>query len=145
MHAYALPTDQLGSSLTDSTVRAAGHVLWRVELPQDDRVARGPAGAVQGRIGARRVVGDNGRHIDGEVSASESERERERVLSLQMDRTRSQPRVFCTNSSLHNYRAFLKGHGFSEPIPGSTEEGPAGTRLTLAGHSIAGLFAGWTK
>jgi hypothetical protein len=47
--------------------------------------------------------------------------------------------------SLHNYRAFLKSHGWSEPIPGSHEDGPAGTRLTLKGHTLAGLFAGWSK
>ncbi|KAI0375111.1 mitochondrial carrier [Pilatotrama ljubarskyi] len=42
--------------------------------------------------------------------------------------------------SLHNYRLFLIRHGFTETVPGSDVK-----RLTLAGHGIAGLFAGWTS
>ncbi|CAK9787390.1 mitochondrial carrier protein [Cutaneotrichosporon oleaginosum] len=42
--------------------------------------------------------------------------------------------------SLHNYRAYLKDAGLSEPTPDGE-----GRRLTLLGHSIAGLFAGWTN
>ncbi|KAG6851201.1 hypothetical protein H0H93_015211 [Arthromyces matolae] len=42
--------------------------------------------------------------------------------------------------SLHNYRLFLVRHGLSEPTP--TTGIP---RLTLMGHGIAGLFAGWTS
>ncbi|TBU34802.1 mitochondrial carrier [Dichomitus squalens] len=42
--------------------------------------------------------------------------------------------------SLHNYRLFLIGQGLTEPIPGSD-----GKRLTIVGHGIAGLFAGWTS
>ncbi|KAL1411994.1 hypothetical protein Q8F55_002989 [Vanrija albida] len=47
--------------------------------------------------------------------------------------------------SLHNYRAFLKDHGFAERIPGTVGDGPEDERLSLLGHSIAGLFAGWTN
>ncbi|WVQ73066.1 hypothetical protein IAR50_002629 [Cryptococcus sp. DSM 104548] len=42
--------------------------------------------------------------------------------------------------SIHNYRAFLLGHGFQERIPGSDKE-----RLSILGHTVAGLFAGWTN
>ncbi|KAM5531708.1 hypothetical protein V8D89_014628 [Ganoderma adspersum] len=42
--------------------------------------------------------------------------------------------------SLHNYRLFLIRQGMTEPISGSS-----GKRLTLIGHGIAGLFAGWTS
>ncbi|WWC97124.1 hypothetical protein V866_004002 [Kwoniella sp. B9012] len=42
--------------------------------------------------------------------------------------------------SLHNYRAILLRHGFAERIPESD-----GERLSLLGHSVAGLFAGWTN
>jgi solute carrier family 25 carnitine/acylcarnitine transporter 20/29 len=42
--------------------------------------------------------------------------------------------------SLHNYRVVLKDAGFSEANPNGE-----GSRLTLLGHSVAGLFAGWTK
>jgi len=41
--------------------------------------------------------------------------------------------------SLHNYRLFLLRHGMTETSPG----GPP--RLTLIGHGVAGLFAGWTR
>lgn len=42
--------------------------------------------------------------------------------------------------SLHNYRLLLVRHGVTEatPITGVP-------RLTLLGHGIAGLFAGWTR
>ncbi|KZT61312.1 mitochondrial carrier [Calocera cornea HHB12733] len=44
--------------------------------------------------------------------------------------------------SLHNYRLFLIKHGWTEPLPSShTGE----TRLTLSGHALAGLWAGWTS
>ncbi|KAI0655189.1 mitochondrial carrier [Cubamyces menziesii] len=42
--------------------------------------------------------------------------------------------------SLHNYRLFLIREGMTEPVPGSDVK-----RLTLVGHGIAGLFAGWTS
>ncbi|KAI0698417.1 mitochondrial carrier [Cerioporus squamosus] len=42
--------------------------------------------------------------------------------------------------SLHNYRLFLMKYGWTEPTPGSDTK-----RLTLVGHGIAGLFAGWTS
>lgn len=42
--------------------------------------------------------------------------------------------------SLHNYRLFLIRQGMTEPISGSSAK-----RLTLVGHGIAGLFAGWTS
>ena len=42
--------------------------------------------------------------------------------------------------SLHNYRLFLIRQGLTEPIPGSDKK-----RLTIVGHGIAGLFAGWTR
>ncbi|KAI8990540.1 mitochondrial carrier [Trametes punicea] len=42
--------------------------------------------------------------------------------------------------SLHNYRLFLIRHGMTEPVPGTDVK-----RLTLVGHGIAGLFAGWTS
>ncbi|KAL1951382.1 hypothetical protein VTO73DRAFT_531 [Trametes versicolor] len=42
--------------------------------------------------------------------------------------------------SLHNYRLFLVEHGLTETVPGSDVK-----RLTLVGHGIAGLFAGWTS
>ncbi|KAH0590850.1 hypothetical protein H2248_000969 [Termitomyces sp. 'cryptogamus'] len=42
--------------------------------------------------------------------------------------------------SLHNYRLFLVRHGMTETTP--TLGVP---RLTLIGHGIAGLFAGWTS
>ena len=42
--------------------------------------------------------------------------------------------------SLHNYRLFLIRQGMTEPIPESS-----GKRLTLVGHGVAGLFAGWTR
>ncbi|KAI0651963.1 mitochondrial carrier [Trametes meyenii] len=42
--------------------------------------------------------------------------------------------------SLHNYRLFLIRKGFTELTPGSDTK-----RLTLLGHGIAGLFAGWTS
>ncbi|CEL52255.1 hypothetical protein RSOLAG1IB_00795 [Rhizoctonia solani AG-1 IB] len=44
--------------------------------------------------------------------------------------------------SLHNYRLFLIRHGVTEPIPGSSD--PNAKRLTLFGHWLAGLGAGWT-
>ncbi|ORY25178.1 mitochondrial carrier domain-containing protein [Naematelia encephala] len=47
--------------------------------------------------------------------------------------------------SLHNYRAFLKAHGFAERIPGTIDIGAKGERLSILGHSTAGLFAGWTN
>lgn len=47
--------------------------------------------------------------------------------------------------SLHNYRAFLTAHGFTEPVLYAVEDGTESRRLTIAGHSLAGLFAGWTK
>ncbi|EAL18152.1 hypothetical protein CNBK1730 [Cryptococcus deneoformans B-3501A] len=43
-------------------------------------------------------------------------------------------------SSLHNYRAFLSAHGLGEQVPNSDQK-----RLSLLGHSVAGLFAGWTN
>ncbi|WVR03445.1 hypothetical protein IAU60_000436 [Kwoniella sp. DSM 27419] len=43
--------------------------------------------------------------------------------------------------SLHNYRAILLRHGFTERNAGGAE----GQRLSLLGHSVAGLFAGWTN
>ncbi|WVO14819.1 hypothetical protein L204_102458 [Cryptococcus depauperatus] len=42
--------------------------------------------------------------------------------------------------SLHNYRVFLMNHGLGENIPNGD-----GQRLSLVGHSVAGLFAGWTN
>ncbi|OSD03179.1 mitochondrial carrier [Trametes coccinea BRFM310] len=42
--------------------------------------------------------------------------------------------------SLHNYRLFLIRHGLTETVPGTDVK-----RLTLVGHGIAGLFAGWTS
>ncbi|WWC66895.1 uncharacterized protein I206_100802 [Kwoniella pini CBS 10737] len=42
--------------------------------------------------------------------------------------------------SLHNYREVLLRHGFAE----RTLKGD-GERLSLLGHSVAGLFAGWTN
>ncbi|PCH33733.1 mitochondrial carrier [Wolfiporia cocos MD-104 SS10] len=42
--------------------------------------------------------------------------------------------------SLHNYRLFLIRHNMTEPVPGSDAR-----RLTLAGHGVAGLFAGLTS
>ncbi|KAK1926214.1 mitochondrial carrier domain-containing protein [Papiliotrema laurentii] len=47
--------------------------------------------------------------------------------------------------SLHNYRNWLKKAGFSERIPGTTGIGPDERRLTIIGHSIAGLGAGWSN
>ncbi|KDN51469.1 hypothetical protein RSAG8_00014, partial [Rhizoctonia solani AG-8 WAC10335] len=44
--------------------------------------------------------------------------------------------------SLHNYRLFLIRNGVTEPIPGSSD--PDARRLTLSGHWLAGLGAGWT-
>jgi len=41
---------------------------------------------------------------------------------------------------LHNYRLRLRELGFNEPVPGQDR-----ARLTLFGHGIAGLFAGWTS
>lgn len=42
--------------------------------------------------------------------------------------------------SLHNYRACLKGWGvLTEPAPGGD------TRLSIRGHALAGLMAGWTN
>ncbi|KAG8746692.1 hypothetical protein FRC10_003996 [Ceratobasidium sp. 414] len=42
--------------------------------------------------------------------------------------------------SLHNYRLFLIRSGLTEPVPGS----PDARRLTLFGHGLAGIWAGWT-
>ncbi|WVO15542.1 hypothetical protein L204_103202 [Cryptococcus depauperatus] len=42
--------------------------------------------------------------------------------------------------SVHNYRAFLLSHGLGERVPGSDQQ-----RLSILGHTIAGLFAGWTN
>jgi len=42
--------------------------------------------------------------------------------------------------SLHNYRLYLRHCGFSEAIPGQDR-----VRLSLLGHGVAGLFAGWTS
>ncbi|KAI0756881.1 mitochondrial carrier [Daedaleopsis nitida] len=42
--------------------------------------------------------------------------------------------------SLHNYRLFLIRHGLTETTPDTDVQ-----RLTLVGHGIAGLFAGWTS
>ncbi|KAI0801153.1 mitochondrial carrier [Fomes fomentarius] len=42
--------------------------------------------------------------------------------------------------SLHNYRLFLVKSGLTEPAPGSDVK-----RLTIVGHGIAGLLAGWTS
>ncbi|KAG6862400.1 hypothetical protein C0995_011840 [Termitomyces sp. Mi166 len=42
--------------------------------------------------------------------------------------------------SLHNYRLFLTRHGMTETTPNIGVP-----RLTLIGHGIAGLFAGWTS
>ena len=50
-----------------------------------------------------------------------------------------------TDDSLHNYRNFLKDYGLDERIPGSTEIGAEGKRLSIMGHTVAGLMAGWTK
>ncbi|CAE6471831.1 unnamed protein product [Rhizoctonia solani] len=44
--------------------------------------------------------------------------------------------------SLHNYRLFLIRNGVTETIPGSSD--PGARRLTLFGHWLAGLGAGWT-
>jgi solute carrier family 25 carnitine/acylcarnitine transporter 20/29 len=47
-----------------------------------------------------------------------------------------------SNKSLHNYRRFLLDNGFAERSrTGSSDS----SRLSLLGHSIAGMFAGWTK
>jgi solute carrier family 25 carnitine/acylcarnitine transporter 20/29 len=57
--------------------------------------------------------------------------------------------VVALNISLHNYRAFLRTHGFTEPDPHSpllpNGEPANPNRLTLGGHALAGLFAGWTN
>nr|XP_018266621.1 solute carrier family 25 (mitochondrial carnitine/acylcarnitine transporter), member 20/29 [Kwoniella dejecticola CBS 10117]OBR88779.1 solute carrier family 25 (mitochondrial carnitine/acylcarnitine transporter), member 20/29 [Kwoniella dejecticola CBS 10117] len=42
--------------------------------------------------------------------------------------------------SLHNYRAVLLRHGFAERTLKRDSE-----RLSILGHSVAGLFAGWTN
>ncbi|TFY65157.1 hypothetical protein EVJ58_g2160 [Rhodofomes roseus] len=42
--------------------------------------------------------------------------------------------------SLHNYRLFLTRHGMTETVPESGTQ-----RLTIAGHTVAGLFAGLTS
>ncbi|OCF40085.1 mitochondrial carnitine/acylcarnitine carrier-like protein [Kwoniella heveanensis CBS 569] len=52
--------------------------------------------------------------------------------------------------SLHNYRALLLKNGFAERIHISTTSpslsvAAPGERLSLLGHSVAGLFAGWTN
>lgn len=51
--------------------------------------------------------------------------------------------------SLHNYRIYLKNNGLDEVDPtiigtvlGDQDDG---RRLTLTGHAIAGMFAGFTK
>ncbi|KAF8610626.1 mitochondrial carrier [Ceratobasidium sp. AG-I] len=44
--------------------------------------------------------------------------------------------------SLHNYRLFLIRNGLTEPIPGSRDSDAK--RLTVFGHGVAGLWAGWT-
>ncbi|WVQ80377.1 hypothetical protein IAT38_002482 [Cryptococcus sp. DSM 104549] len=43
--------------------------------------------------------------------------------------------------SLHNYRKFLLTHGFGERISPTSD----GQRLSILGHGIAGLFAGWSN
>ncbi|KAI9635923.1 mitochondrial carrier protein [Dioszegia hungarica] len=45
--------------------------------------------------------------------------------------------------SLHNYRAYLRDNGFGEHDP--TGASPDGRRLSILGHTVAGLFAGWTN
>ncbi|KAJ9110686.1 hypothetical protein QFC19_001515 [Naganishia cerealis] len=45
--------------------------------------------------------------------------------------------------SLHNYRAFLLKHGFDERD--TTKEDVEARRLSLLGHSIAGMCAGWSN
>ncbi|RSH90686.1 hypothetical protein EHS25_001291 [Saitozyma podzolica] len=47
--------------------------------------------------------------------------------------------------SLHNYRAYLKTHGFAEPNPYASRDDQDPLRLSLLGHTVAGLFAGWTN
>ncbi|OCF36090.1 solute carrier family 25 (mitochondrial carnitine/acylcarnitine transporter), member 20/29 [Kwoniella heveanensis BCC8398] len=52
--------------------------------------------------------------------------------------------------SLHNYRALLLKNGFAERKHISTTSpslsvAAPGERLSLLGHSVAGLFAGWTN
>lgn len=42
--------------------------------------------------------------------------------------------------SLHNYRLFLHRHGMTEISQTSGQH-----RLTVFGHGLAGLFAGWTR
>ncbi|EJU01074.1 mitochondrial carrier [Dacryopinax primogenitus] len=44
--------------------------------------------------------------------------------------------------SLHNYRLFLIKHGWTERLPSSST---GERRLTLSGHAVAGLWAGWTS
>lgn len=43
-------------------------------------------------------------------------------------------------SRLHNYRLFLVDHGFGEASPSGDKQ-----RLSLLGHSIAGLGAGFSN
>ncbi|KAG7562215.1 hypothetical protein FFLO_02301 [Filobasidium floriforme] len=51
--------------------------------------------------------------------------------------------------SLHNYRRWLKNAGFGESDPkkmkGVLEVGDDGKRLSLMGHAIAGMFAGFSN
>ncbi|KAJ9101129.1 hypothetical protein QFC21_003347 [Naganishia friedmannii] len=45
--------------------------------------------------------------------------------------------------TLHNYRAFLLKHGFDERDP--TKNDVEARRLSLLGHSVAGMWAGWSN
>ncbi|CED82104.1 Mitochondrial carnitine-acylcarnitine carrier protein [Phaffia rhodozyma] len=47
--------------------------------------------------------------------------------------------------SLHNYRILLLSHGFAETTPSLTVEEKDEKRLSLLGHAVAGIGAGWTN
>ncbi|KAG8968220.1 hypothetical protein FRC03_008355 [Tulasnella sp. 419] len=49
--------------------------------------------------------------------------------------------------SLYNYRLFLLNHGGSGIVESyfDTSERTERKRLSILGHAIAGLFAGWTR
>lgn len=71
-------------------------------------------------------MGYNGFYLDGQVCHGH----------------RIDHKIVLSDASLHNYRAFLKSHGFAERDPYSSD---GGQRLSLVGHTVAGAFAGWTK
>jgi hypothetical protein len=79
----------------------------------------GHLGSLQRRSDTSSWMGNDRRHFDGKVSNLPPE----------------------SDASLHNYRNFLLKHGFDQPVPGSDDA----RRLSLKGHTIAGLGAGWSK